>query len=978
MRGYWAVGFPLLCSLLVSTSYAYLTLQRIPNAAEQGARCLDGSDAVYYMYRNTESTRWVVHLETGIASCLGPGAEFCSLLRNPTQGGTSEGAPCVLPEIQSDRLSDVGVLVSSDNTRNPEFFRDNRVFIPHCSADNFVGRNLNGSLYGGGLYFGGFNIVRAVVEDLLNNQGLYSASEMLFGGAGMGVVAHTDWLRGRLPNSVLLVVYTDGLGIPTFPTFTDLQPMINESISRGDQAEFINNFTVPTDLQNFNGIYSLYATLSALNPYIPERCANDDNFTFSGLECYDVPTGIRLGLASTIPVFMFASVWDTSVLASYLGLQRYTCASETGLLSEEERVYVTILGLNNYNRLQQTYEQRGSQIISILAANCFTYSFLEDDLLCSRTGGRSPYEALQLFLAAAQISGESLTILGITNPATLTCSEYCGASQCSWGGNMTRPADTPSSCGSRLDGFGRFRTGTACPGLAFPARATSSLVETAMSLFDVVNGTERDALCLDGSPARFYMHRNTSNPNWIIHAEGGGFCASPEECQQFIDTGFGTSNNWQCSIPNVDQNGRFSAPNIVVRGTADRNPAYRTWNRVFIRYCSGDVYIGRRVRPQNLFQVHHTGHYYLTSILSDLVEFHGLLGAETILFGGTSAGGIGAQMTINLFNEQLAAASEQRGTAVPTLYGYSDGGWFRAIGDLADFSYNESAAIESPQAIPGFSTFVRLLLLFGNVENGYLDPSCQQAASSANPGFQGHDCLGAEILWPHINVPMFLIADTWDTFDIVRLFTAERFACASTTNRITSLERAYLDRYGQYSRQFLNLFSEGQNGVFFPSCVGHAHFAAAPELFQTPPCDDINGYSAYQALSQWVSYLQSGVGVKPVLIGPDTGNFECASNCGASQCAWARNPDTTETTCPNLTPETIFLLPFFSGPACAATSPTLSPVSTTPPTASGACPEAAAAMTTEGMYVAYASCWERLFAEQQAAFNAYTSGRCSR
>ncbi|XP_065192670.1 uncharacterized protein LOC135823757 [Sycon ciliatum] len=975
MRGYWAVAFPLLCSLLVSTSYAYLTLQRIPNAAEQGARCLDGSDAVYYMYRNTESTRWVVHLETGIASCLGPGAEFCSLLRNPTQGGTSEGAPCVLPEIQSDRLSDVGVLVSSDNTRNPEFFRDNRVFIPHCSADNFVGRNLNGSLYGGGLYFGGFNIVRAVVEDLLNNQGLYSASEVLFGGAGMGVVAHTDWLRGRLPNSVFLAVYTDGLGIPTFPTFTDLQPMINESISRGDQAEFINNFTVPTDLQNFNGIYSLYATLSALNPYIPERCANDDNFTFSGLECYDVPTGIRLGLASNIPVFMFASVWDTSVLASYLGLQRYTCASETGLLSEEERVYVTILGLNNYNRLQQTYEQRGSQIISILAANCFTYSFLEDELLCSRTGGRSPYEALQLFLAAAQISGESLTVLGITNPATLTCSEYCGASQCSWGGNMTRPADTPSSCGSRLDGFGRFRTGMACPGQVLPAFAQASVPASTITLFRTVNATARNAVCLDGSPAGYYVHRNLASPNWIIHVQGGGFCSSFQECQAQLGNGFGTSSVWACSLPGNDRDGRYAPLADTVSPFPRFNPEFSGWNRVYIRYCTQDFHLGQQPQASNPFGVNTVGAYGLQAALYDLQDFHGLLDGNVIILGGTSAGAVGVHSRIDEFRDRINSIRAQVGRAPATVLGYSDGGWFRRAPNLLDFANNPTTAFSNPEN----STLITgLLTLFAGVYNAYHVPACQASRFAAFPLFGGHDCVNAEFLYPFIQTPMFTIANHWDLRELVPRIGTERFICASVTNRISSLERAFINQYGLYTESFTGVFTTDYDGFFFPTCLGHAHFEFAPELNIFPPCDAINGVSAYSAMTEWVRYRVANSSVQTRLFGSVPNGLQCDASCLATQCAWGRTEDTTNTSCPNLTPAQLEFNQYFQGQPCPdGPSSTVPPTPvTTPPGVLQACPEVEAALSNAERYRILQDCWSRVYSEYSRTFENYINNQC--
>eukprot|EP00117_Sycon_ciliatum_P021697 scpid58717/ scgid18940/ len=469
MAFFFAILCSVFCSLHMGPAAAFLLRQPIQNATSRGARCLDGSAAVYYMYRNTNSTRWVIHLETGTASCIGPGAPFCGLLRNPSRGGgTSQSAPCVLPEASSDRLQDVGAPVSSDSARNPEFYLDNRVFIPHCSADNFIGRNIAGTAYGGGVYFGGFHVVRAVVEDLLSNEGLATATELLFGGVSMGVLAHADWVHDFLPDTIALAVYTDGLGLPAVPTFADLQPMISDSISRGEQADFVLNYVLP-DLSTSAGIASIYGTLNIMDPF--PICENS-GMTFGGLECYATATGVRLAITSGVPVFVFASVWDTSVLAIYLGLERYTCAAETGQLSEEERVYLAILGRRNYGGLLQTFNQRGNQVISVFAANCFTSALLEDDLLCVQVGGRAPYGALQFFLA----QGQGVMEADATERAALVCSPTCGAAQCAWGSAASRTTPPGSNgCGSRMDGFTRFRTGSACIGQVYPTFAQSSI-----------------------------------------------------------------------------------------------------------------------------------------------------------------------------------------------------------------------------------------------------------------------------------------------------------------------------------------------------------------------------------------------------------------------------------------------------------------------------------------------------------------------
>merc|ERR1712166_1024588 len=43
-------------------------------------------------------------------------------------------------------------------------------------------------------------------------------------------------------------------------------------------------------------------------------------------------------------------------------------------------------------------------------------------------------------------------------------------------------------------------------------------------------GTDTNALCLDGSPGMFYLKKGSSNANWLLVFEGGGWCYSKNDC----------------------------------------------------------------------------------------------------------------------------------------------------------------------------------------------------------------------------------------------------------------------------------------------------------------------------------------------------------------------------------------------------------------------------------------------------------------
>ena len=46
----------------------------------------------------------------------------------------------------------------------------------------------------------------------------------------------------------------------------------------------------------------------------------------------------------------------------------------------------------------------------------------------------------------------------------------------------------------------------------------------------VVNATERNAVCNDGSPAVYYTYTNPDSDRWLIYLEGGGSCVSALSC----------------------------------------------------------------------------------------------------------------------------------------------------------------------------------------------------------------------------------------------------------------------------------------------------------------------------------------------------------------------------------------------------------------------------------------------------------------
>ena len=144
------------------------------------------------------------------------------------------------------------------------------------------------------------------------------------------------------------------------------------------------------------------------------------------------------------------------------------------------------------------------------------------------------------------------------------------------------------------------------------------------------------AKCMDGSPAGYYYAPATSNASqssWIVELEGGGECAAAAQCRRKLETSLGSSKHWKPAV----------SLSYFNQDTKE-NPRLREWNRVFIPYCSQDLWTGRRTaKSAETFGVFFSGHHIIDAVLSRLQQRFGLAHASEILLTGESAGGIGVR-----------------------------------------------------------------------------------------------------------------------------------------------------------------------------------------------------------------------------------------------------------------------------------------------------------------------------------------------
>ncbi|MFW7377836.1 MAG: pectin acetylesterase-family hydrolase [Oligoflexus sp.] len=135
------------------------------------------------------------------------------------------------------------------------------------------------------------------------------------------------------------------------------------------------------------------------------------------------------------------------------------------------------------------------------------------------------------------------------------------------------------------------------------------------------------SFCRDGSQAGFFVQEKADATDLVIYLEGGGACFNDQTC----------NNNPSSINPNQTPN-NFG----ILDSDDERNPV-KTWNKVYVPYCTGDVMAGSndnadvssRYRAQKF-----VGYRNMGLFLQDLTDRFAAV--DRVLLTGESAGGFGA------------------------------------------------------------------------------------------------------------------------------------------------------------------------------------------------------------------------------------------------------------------------------------------------------------------------------------------------
>jgi ribosome maturation protein SDO1 len=159
------------------------------------ARCLDGSQAGYYMQPASaaeNSTKWVIYLNGG-GECDSESA--CTY-----QAGTELGSS---KYFYNETNANAWFWGSDYCGDNPDFCTWNHAYDPYCTQDLHTGQRREATEDTWGLYFSGHLVLEAMLDDM-DRQGLLQATEIMLTGAsagGLGVWPNLDYIAERYPRA---------------------------------------------------------------------------------------------------------------------------------------------------------------------------------------------------------------------------------------------------------------------------------------------------------------------------------------------------------------------------------------------------------------------------------------------------------------------------------------------------------------------------------------------------------------------------------------------------------------------------------------------------------------------------------------------------------------------------------------------------------------------------------------------------------
>ncbi|XP_051967491.1 palmitoleoyl-protein carboxylesterase notum1a-like [Xyrauchen texanus] len=342
---------------------------------------------------------------------------------------------------------------------------------------------------------------------------------------------------------------------------------------------------------------------------------------------------------------------------------------------------------------------------------------------------------------------------------------------------------------------------------------SSQRLDQDMKLQFLVNSS---VTCNDGTPAGFYIKESRGSRRWLIFLEGGWYCFSKHTCDSRYETmrWLMSSSKWPLTRTGTG----------ILSPQPEENPHWWNANRVFVPYCSSDVWSGSTAKTgQNDYTF--MGSLIIQEVIKELLTKKGLDDAKVLLLAGSSAGGTGVLLNV----DRVAELLKDLGHGSVQVRGLADSGWF-----LDNQHYRNTDCIDMVNCAPT-DTIQRGIRFWASV----VPEHCRRA-------FEGEEwnCFFGYKVHPTLKRPVFVVQ--W-LFDEAQL-TADNIHLTGQT--LQEGQWRYIQNLGNELRNTL----KNVPAMFAPACLSH-------EIITRSYWMDIHvkGTSLPRALQCWDRSLQNSL-----------------------------------------------------------------------------------------------------------------------
>ncbi|KAM9296446.1 palmitoleoyl-protein carboxylesterase NOTUM [Gastrophryne carolinensis] len=289
--------------------------------------------------------------------------------------------------------------------------------------------------------------------------------------------------------------------------------------------------------------------------------------------------------------------------------------------------------------------------------------------------------------------------------------------------------------------------------------------------------------CNDGSPAGYYLKESKGSRRWLVFLEGGWYCISRENCDLRYDTmrRLMSSKGWPAT----------KTASGILSTQPEENPHWWNANMVFIPYCSSDVWSGVTPKSEKSDYAF-MGSLIIQEVVKELLG-KGLDTAKVLLLAGSSAGGTGVLLNVDLVAEHL----EELGYPGIQVRGLSDSGWFL---DNQQYRRTDCSDIITCAPTEAIQRGIRYW-------NGIVPERCKQQFKDG----EEWNCFFGYKIYPTLRSPVFVVQWLFDeaqlTVDNVHL----------SGQPVQENQWNYIQNLGRELRSTL----KDVGASFAPACLSH-------------------------------------------------------------------------------------------------------------------------------------------------------------